>query len=168
MFLRNSLFKLDIIIFKVGKKKNLHSEDFNDKPIITEEAALTEDTCAQVPPSEVVQPSTVNSFASLDAILENVQASQGEWPREAFRNVLQGKGRMPRRGWQRAHEIFCGKFFTNTSLDEFKKKAQSTLTTTTGRKCSIREFKREASKRLKTIETLFEEKTLNEAKIYNQ
>jgi len=152
----------------MGKKKNLHFEAIIEKEPETKPAALPEVPCDQVPPSPVMQPSTVNSFASLEAILENVKASQGEWPKEAFRNVLQGKGRMPRLGWLRAHEIFCGKFSVSISIEEFKKKAQSALMTTSERKCSIREFKNEAIKRLKTIETFFEEKTLHEAKTYNQ
>jgi len=42
------------------------------------------------------------------------------------------------------------------------------LTTQSGRKCSIREFKKEAVKRVKTLDVIFEENTLFEAKIHNE
>lgn len=73
---------------------------------------------------------------------------------------------MPRGGWIRARDIFCGKFHVNISVEEFKKRAMNALTTVSGRKCSIREFKTESTKRHKPIEVLFEEKNLHEAKIY--
>ena len=151
----------------MGKKKNLHFGILKENELLTKPATTQEDICDESPPSNVVQPLTANSFASLEAILENVRAPQVEWPMEAFRNVLQRKGRMPRHGWVKAHEIFSGKFSQNISFEEFKKRAMNALTLTSGKKCTIREFKNESTKRQKPIEVLFEEKTLYEAKVQN-
>jgi hypothetical protein len=40
------------------------------------------------------------------------------------------------------------------------------LNSQSGKKCSIRDFKKEAVERVKTLDTILEENTLHEAKIY--
>ncbi|KAM0680191.1 hypothetical protein GINT2_001575 [Glugoides intestinalis] len=75
---------------------------------------------------------------------------------------------MPRSGWSYAHSVYCGKFNIHTPMIDFKKKAYNALTTQSGRKCSIRDFKKEAVKRVKTIDIILEENTLFEAKVYNE
>ncbi|KAF9746149.1 hypothetical protein NGRA_3543, partial [Nosema granulosis] len=72
---------------------------------------------------------------------------------------------MPRGGWSKAKDVFCAKFRSNVGTKEFKKIAQKALTSSSGRQCSNREFMLEATKRRKTVLTLFEENTLFESKI---
>jgi hypothetical protein len=54
------------------------------------------------------------------------------------------------------------------SLLQFKKKASNALTSQSGKRCSAREFKNEAVKRVKTLDIILEENTLFEAKVYNE
>ena len=77
-----------------------------------------------------------------------------EWLKEALRKVLVRFGRMPRTGWSLAHAVYCGKFNVHTSLAEFKKKESNVLTSKSDRKCTNREFKKEAIKRVKTIDSI--------------
>lgn len=62
---------------------------------------------------------------------------------------------MPRMGWNRAHETFCEKFHVSITFRDFKRRA-------------TREFKKDGAKRVKTIGEVFEENTLEEARVYNQ
>ena len=113
-------------------------------------------------------PSKASSEASLDAILNDIESSMEEWPKEALRNALQRFGRMPRLGWSRAHNTFCGKFNVSISLEGFKKRASSVLVTQTGKRCTNREFKKDSAKRVKSVGTVLEENTLHEAKVCNE
>jgi len=119
-------------------------------------------------PEEVSDDPKVSSLTSLDTLLDDVKSSKEEWPKEVLRKVLDRFGRMPRTGWSRAHSVYCGKFNVHTSLLEFKKKASNVLTTQSGRKCTIRDFKKETVKRVKTLDVILEENTLFEAKVYNE
>ena len=57
-------------------------------------------------------PSKANAAkaVSLEAILSGIQADAKKWPQEAFKAVLQRFNRMPRGGWNLAHETFRQKF----------------------------------------------------------
>ena len=152
----------------MGFDQSTHSEqkfENIEKPetVATEDKSNAEDT-----PDEVPDDPKASSLTSLDTLLDDITSSQEDWPKEALRKVLDRFGRMPRTGWSRAHSVFCGKFSTRMTLEEFKKKAQKTLTSQSGRKCSARDFKREFVKRVKTLDVILEENTLHEAKIYNE
>lgn len=108
------------------------------------------------------------TLTSLDTLLNDILSLQEKWPEEALCKVLARFGRMPRTGWSRAHSVYCGKFNLHKSLIDFKKTASKALITKSGRKYSAREFKHEAVKRVKTLDVIFEENTLNEAKVYNE
>ncbi len=80
--------------------------------------------------------------------------------------ILNRFDRMPRGGWTKAKDVFCDRFGSDVGIQELKNRAQKALTTSSGRQCTNREFKLEATKRRKTVLTLFEENTLYEAKIH--
>jgi len=131
------------------------------------ETKITKSTTKDTP-EEVPEDPKASTLTSLDALLDGIKSTKEEWPEEALRRVLVRFGRMPRTGWSRAYSVYCGKFNAHTSLLDFKKKANQTLTSTSGRKCSARDFKKEAVKRVKTLDIILEENTLYEAKIYNE
>jgi hypothetical protein len=103
-------------------------------------------------------------MTSLASILKDITSSKEEWPEEALRKVLGRFAKMPRSGWSLANSVYCGKFNVHTSLIDFKKRAAKALTSQSGRKCSIRDFKKEVFKRVKTLDTILKENTLFEAK----
>ena len=131
--------------------------------VATFDKSNTDDT-----PEEISDDPKASSLTSLDTLLNDITSVQKKWPKEALRRVLVWFRRMPRTGWPRAHTVYCDKFNVHMSLPEFKKKAKNALTTQTGRKHYIREFKREAVKRVKTLDIILEENTSFEAKIYNE
>ena len=150
----------------MGKNKNLQAEFNFLKTTITAKATPEDEPGG--PPCDQSDGSAAPAVApapSLDAVLAGVEAPSGEWPKAALRAIMQRFGRMPRFGWARTHRFFCGKFSADISIDEFVKKAREALVTASGRACSAHRFKSEATKRLKTVEDIFEEKTLREAKI---
>jgi tRNA uridine 5-carbamoylmethylation protein Kti12 len=117
-------------------------------------------------PIEALEDQKAGTLTSLDTILKDITSSKEEWPEEALREVLDRFGRMSRSGWSLAHSVYCGKFNVHTSLIDFKKKAARALTSQSGKKCSIRDFKKKAVKRVKTLDTILEENTLFKVKIY--
>ncbi|KAF9756148.1 hypothetical protein NGRA_3317, partial [Nosema granulosis] len=77
-------------------------------------------------------------------------------------------GRMPRYGWKEATYTFCDRFKLSCSVLDFKKKASSVITTATGRKYSQRKFKDECNKRHKTIESFFDDRSIQESRFQQQ
>ena len=90
---------------------------------------------------------------------------ESKWPKEAFSAILRRKGRMPRNGWGRMHKIFCDKFHSSISINDFREKAKQALIVNDGKRCSTKEFKEESFKRQKTLSEFIEERSLFEAKI---
>src|ERR1700733_7095162 len=80
-------------------------------------------------------PSKANAAkaVSLEAILSGIQADAKKWPQEAFKAVLQRFNRMPRGGWNLAHETFRQKFQASMSLLDFKKKAREAIVSKNGK-----------------------------------
>ena len=152
----------------MGFEKSTHSEEIIEKAEKAEIEATNDKRNTEDTPEEVPEDPKVGALTSLDTLLEDIKSTKEEWPEEALRKVLGRFGRMPRTGWSRAHSVYCGKFNVHMSPIEFKKKSLRASTTQAGRKCSLREFKKEAVKRIKTIDTILEENTLFESKIYNQ
>ena len=153
----------------MGFDNSTHSEKENlENRKKAEIEATIDKSNAEDTPDEVPDDPKSSSLTSLGTLLDNITSSQEEWPTEAFRKVLGRFGRMPRTGWSRAHSVYCGKFNAHMSLLEFKKKASKTLTTQSGKKCTIRDYKKAAVKRVKTLDVILEENTLFEAKIYNE
>ena len=118
------------------------------------------------------KPQTLKSVNSRNAVLDSIfsdtQSSKERWPEEVFESVLKRFKRMPRNGWNLAHEHYLQLFKHNISLCEFKKKAMSTIISSDGRRCSINKFERDPNKRPKILDDFFEEKTLIETKFYNK
>lgn len=152
----------------MGFDKSTHSEVKLENEEKAEIEATNDKSSVEDTPEEVSYDPKASSLTSLDALLDDIKSSKEEWPEEVLRKVLGRFGRMPRSGWSRAYSVYCGKFNVHTSLIDFKKKASRVLTTQSGRKCSIREFKNEAVKRVKTLDIILEENTLFEAKVYNE
>ena len=140
----------------------------SEKSNKTEIGAIKEKSNAEDTPKEVPDDPKASTLTSLDIILEDIKSLKEEWPSEALRKVLGRFGRMPRSGWTRAHSVYCDKFNVSMSLLQFKKKASNALTSQSGKRCSAREFKNEAVKRVKTLDIILEENTLFEAKVYNE
>ncbi|KAM0677446.1 hypothetical protein BDAP_001947 [Binucleata daphniae] len=80
---------------------------------------------------EVVTPTSKES--SLLSVLQAVDAPQENWPKEAFRAVILRFGRMPRSGWNTTYTTFCEMFAAQTSFATFKKEAQQSIVTSTGK-----------------------------------
>lgn len=152
----------------MGFDKNRHSEDILENNEKAEREATSDKSIAGDTPEEGADGSKAGTMTSLDTILEDVKSSKEKWPEEVLRKVLGRFGRMPRSGWSRAHSVYCGMFNVHTSLVDFKKKASNVLTSQSGKRCTNRDFKNEAVKRVKTLEVILEENTLHEAKIYNE
>ena len=74
--------------------------------------------------------------AILEALISELDVPQARWPEEALKAVIERFGRMPRGGWQFCHSKYCISFTCNTSLDEFKRRANSVITSNSGNKCS--------------------------------
>ena len=154
-------------IKKMGFEKTEHSEFKNENNIKTE-IELTEHTnrAENSPEREPHDPKS-GTLTSLGTLLDDIQSPKEEWPKEALRRVLTRFGRMPRTGWSLALAVFCGRFKVRMTLPEFKKKASHVLTSQSGKRCTAREFKKESTKRVKSLDTVFDEKSLYEAKIFN-
>ena len=152
----------------MGFEKSTHSEIILESKNKAEPEATNDKSSTVDTPEEVSDNPKASSLTSLDALLDDISSSKEEWPKEAFRKVLSRFGRMPWSGWPRAHTVYCGKFNVHTSLLDFKKKATDVLTTQSGKKCSSRDFKKETVKRAKTLDVIWEENTLFEAKVYNE
>jgi len=101
----------------------------------------------------------------LRALLLSAEYSQQNWPGEALRSVVHRFVRMPRTGWQLFRDIYVEKFKIEVSLDELKRRAESFISSQAGLKCSRRKYITESSKRIKTVENLFEDNTLHQAKV---
>ena len=112
--------------------------------------------------------SATESGKILETIFNRIEACKDRWPTEMFKAVLLKFKRMPRCGWSQAHQKFCMVFQANISLLDFKTKAMSAIVSATGKRCTVRKFERDPAKRLKTIDSIFEEKTLLEVKYYLQ
>ena len=143
-------------------EKKKEENDLKAETELTERKKSTEDT--PIAPPDCPKAST---SASLTAIFDGITSTKEKWPEEVFQKVLSRFGRMPRTGWSQALSVYCSKFGVRTPQQEFKKKATRGLINTSGRKCSSREFKNDSVKRVKTLDEIFEENTLFEAKIYN-
>ena len=104
----------------------------------------------------------------LETIFNNIELCKERWPMKMLTAVLQRYKRMPRMGWNLAHKKFCTLFQTSISELEFKKKATSAIVSDSGKRCSLKKYERDPAKRTKTIDSLFEEKTLLESKYYIQ
>jgi hypothetical protein len=153
---------------KKGFDKSTHS---GKKIINTEKAeivATVDMNNAAGSPIEALKDQKAGTMTSLDSILKDITSSKEEWPEEALREVLDRFWKMSRSGLSLAHSVYCGKFNVHTSLIDFKKKAAKTLNYQSGWKCSIQDFKKEAVKRVKTLDTILAQNTLHEAKIYNE
>lgn len=72
---------------------------------------------------------------------------------------------MPRTGWQILKVIYFERFKEDVPIDELKKRAESFISSQAGIKCSRKKFIAGTSKRLKTVENLFEDNTLHKAKL---
>ncbi|KAK6089183.1 hypothetical protein P3W45_001830, partial [Vairimorpha bombi] len=118
------------------------------------------------PQEEALAPKAVNYEASLDAIMQNVEASKRDWPRKAYRV----------RGWTKTFSFYCEKFNTKITDTLFKKKAKETLLDESGRPTRVREFNEEEyAKRTKILEDILEAESLKEtatrgkiSKIFNE
>lgn len=152
----------------MGFEKIEHSEDKNEN-ILKAEIELTKNMSrVQDTPVKASEDPKVSTLTSLRTLLDDLQAPEEEWPKEALRRVLKRFGRMPRSGWSLALSVFCGKFKIQMPAERFKKKASNALTSQSGKRCTVREFKKESTKRVKTLDVIFEENTLFEAKVYNE
>ncbi|KAK6090309.1 hypothetical protein P3W45_000666 [Vairimorpha bombi] len=160
-----------------GKKEKEGAETKNDKPISaarTDEVELNIDK--DPPQEEALAPKAVNYEASLDAIMQNVEASKRDWPRKAYRVILNRWKQMPRGGWTKTFSFYCEKFNTKITDTLFKKKAKETLLDESGRPTRVREFNEEEyAKRTKILEDILEAESLKEtatrgkiSKIFNE
>ena len=150
----------------MGFKKSQHSEMEIEKTEKAEIDTAIDGRSTQDSLETATESLNASSSTSLDVLLEDITSSKEEWPKEALRRVLGRFGRMPRSGWSRAHDVYCGKFSIRTSLVEFKENASKALINMAGRKCTIREFNKESVKRVKTDGIILEENSLLETKIY--
>ena len=151
----------------MGLEQSTHSEENFEKLRTTEIEATADKSSAVDTPEEVPNDPKASTLTSLGVLLADIASPMEEWLAEAFRRVLGRFGRMPRNGWSCVRSVYCGKFGVDMPLPRLKEKAMNVLTTESGRRCSAREFKNEAVKRVKTLDVIFEEKTLLEAKVYN-
>jgi hypothetical protein len=160
-----------------GKKEKEGAETKNDKPISaarTDEVELNIDK--DPPQEEALAPKAVNYEASLDAIMQNVEASKRDWPRKAYRVILNRWKQMPRGGWTKTFSFYCEKFNTKITDTLFKKKAKETLLDESGRPTRVREFNEEEyAKRTKILGDILEAESLKEtatrgkiSKIFNE
>lgn len=152
----------------MGFDKNTHSGKKLETKVKAENEATNDMSNTRNTPEEALDNLKASKMTSLDTILDDIVSSKEKWPEEALRKVLGRFGRMPRQGWSHAHSVYCGKFNVHMSLVDFKKKASQALITTSGKKCTARDFKKETVKRVKTLDVIFEENTLFEAKVYNE
>jgi Reverse transcriptase (RNA-dependent DNA polymerase) len=132
--------------------------------------AVTGESTIESGPPLPEQPTVVDlsKMTSLEAILTSIVGCKEVWPQEVLRAVIERFGRMPRNGWTISRAYYNNKFQIDVPPDVFKKKAQETLVTATGKQCTSRQYKLEPVKRAKTIDAYIEENTLSEAKIYNE
>lgn len=77
---------------------------------------------------------------TLTALLAELEVPESRWPGEALKAVLGRFSSMPREGWHKCHSMFCDKFSSSVSLNEFTKRANSVITSNSGRKCPNRKF----------------------------
>lgn len=150
-----------------GKKEKSPSGENQDKNIKTDTAATDKpQEKALLLCNAKTLGSAADSSASLKSILASISSTQMEWLKAAYAAVLTRFRRMPRKGWDLLFQCYCGKFQSDISLEAFRKSAVGLLTTSTGRRCTARKFQEESVKRRKTIEEVFEENTIREAKLY--
>ena len=152
----------------MGFDKRTHSENILENEEKAEIAATNDTSSTESIMEEVPDDLKASAADSLATLFNDISSTKEKWPEEALRKVLGRFGRMPRTGWSRAHSVYCGKFGVHMPIAEFKKRAGRALTILSGRKCTAREFKKEAVKRVKTIDVILEENTLHEAKVYNE
>lgn len=146
------------MLMRVKKKTQTEKQDKHKQTVEAKSEDIQGQTTDEVEEDTCV--STVSTSTSLAALLENVTSSEREWPQNALLAVITRFGRMPRGGWNKAHNVFCEKYNTNVDPLEFKRRAQKALTTSNGKQCSNREFKLEATKRRKTVIDLAGESSL--------
>ena len=151
-----------------GIKQNFHTEknleNTNTTVVVSEESAI------ESGPPPPAQPTVLDEsgMLSLEAILPSILGCKEVWPQKVLAAVIERFGRMPRNGWTITRAYFNNKFQIDISPDVFKKKAQETLVTASGKQCSSRQYKLEPVKRVKTIDEIIEKRTLFEVKIFNK
>ena len=67
---------------------------------------------------------------------------------------------------ERLADFFCDKFSVTLSVDEIKSQAQCLLVSDNGRKCTVRDFVGDSTKRLRKAESVVDETTLGDARLY--
>ncbi|KAF9762040.1 hypothetical protein NGRA_2264, partial [Nosema granulosis] len=139
-------------------KKNIHKQKQGENMI---ESEVSANTFPQVTDAkqDTIPP-------TLKALLTELDIPQTEWPKEMLKRVILIFGRMPRNGWKLASDTFSEKFKQNISLTDFKKRASNGITNLAGNKCSQMKFKEESGKRIKTLESMFDDKSLYDSKLY--
>lgn len=150
-----------------GKKERCLTGKQINNPLKTDEASIDMSHSQEGSTHQnVASKSAAAKAASLQAIINGVQVDSGKWPQEMFKAVLQRFNRMPRCGWNTAHQIFCKKFQASMSVLDFKKKAREAIVSKNGRPCSIKEFERDPAKRTSTEEVFEDQQSLREANLY--
>lgn len=95
-----------------------------------------------------------------------MEASESDWPKKAYRAVLDRWKQMPRGGWSKTLSFYCERFNTKIKDTLFKKKAKETLIYEAGNLTRVREFNEgECAKRIKTIYEIFKVASLKETAI---
>ena len=93
------------------------SENFSEKQNETDTANTSKSSSEEgIINDNIPSKPAAAKAISLQAIICGVQTDSGRWPQEAFKAVLQRFNRMPRGGWNTAHEMFCKKFQVSMSL----------------------------------------------------
>ena len=149
-----------------GEQKKSKSEKMKDTPVRTDKVGADGTGTVVESCSTDLPGPAASRMVALEALIRGIKVPQCRWPGEMLKAVIDRFGRMPRDGWLLSHSLYCEMFKCETRLDELKKQANFAITSVAGGQCSRRKFAEESTKRVKTIDTYFEESTLHEAKVY--
>ncbi|WUR05216.1 uncharacterized protein VNE69_12201 [Vairimorpha necatrix] len=148
----NQKYFLKIGIY-ICKRMRVRTEQEEETEKITKQTSIANidklDTEEKEQGPEHTSVPTQSTSETLAAVLVSTEASEEEWPQRVFLSIINRFGRMPRGGWNKATEFFCGKFGSNMSSLEFKGKAKKALTSNSGRQMTARELLVNPTKRRK-------------------
>jgi hypothetical protein len=149
-----------------GDERNSNSEGMKVNPIKAEKVEPGGTDGGTTRCSADAPDPGASRMVVLGALATSTDVPMDRWPGEVLKVAIGRFARMPWGGWQLCHSIYCKKFSSGMSLDEFKRKANFVITSNGGTLCSRKKFVEESAKRVKTIDEHFEENTLHEAKVY--
>lgn len=151
-----------------GEQIKSSSESQNENPNKTEKVDPGGTGEAAAPGATAIPTAGAGRMAVLGALADGIDVPMDRWPGEVLKAAIGRFARMPRNGWQLCHSIFCDKFKCSMPFAEFEAKANFSITSNAGRRCTRRKFTEDAAKRVKTIDVLFDEITLREARVYQE